>query len=138
MAQNVEGTAANATPPTGAPVLMAGWDGTNTYTLKTDNQGQIVLSSSAGLPSTIYNGKTTVATAGTRVALASSQAISNSVTIRALKANTGTIYVGNSSVASTNGLALSAGDSVTVVVANLNTVNLDCSVNGEGVTYLAT
>ena len=117
---------------------MAGWDGTNTYTLKTDNQGQIVLSSSAGLPSTIYNGKTTVATAGTRVALASSQAISNSVTIRALKANTGTIYVGNSSVASTNGLALSAGDSVTVVVANLNTVNLDCSVNGEGVTYLAT
>ena len=83
----------------------------------------------------IYNGKTTVATAGTRVTLASSQAV-RSVTIKALAANTGIIYVGNSSVSSTTGFQLYAGDTVTLDIANLNTVNLDSSVNGEGVTYI--
>lgn len=138
MAQNVEGTAASGVPPSGQPVLVAGSDGTNVRTLLTDNTGALSLVVTTPLPTSIFNGKTAVTTAGTRVVLAASQAISNSVTIRALKANTGTIYVGNATVASTNGLALAAGDSVTVVVANLTTVNLDCSVNGEGVTYLAT
>lgn len=86
-------------------------------------------------PTTIFDGKTTVTTAGTRVALASSQAV-QSVTIKALTTNTGIIYVGNSSVSSTNGFQLSAGDSVSMDIANLNTVNIDSSVNGEGVTYL--
>lgn len=87
-------------------------------------------------PTAIFNGKTAVATAGTRVTLTTSQVIT-SVAITALKTNTGIIYVGNSSVSSANGLQLSAGGSVTVVIANLNTVNLDCSVNGEGVTWIA-
>lgn len=86
-------------------------------------------------PTTIYNGKKTVTTAGTRVALASSQAV-KSVTIKALAANTGTIFVGDGSVASTTGFALAAGDTVSLDIANLATVNLDSSVNGEGVTYL--
>lgn len=90
---------------------------------------------SLATPTTIFNGKTTVTTAGTRVALASSQAI-KSVTIKALRTNTGSIYVGNSSVASTNGFELRAGESMSMDISNLSTVNLDCSVNGEGVTYL--
>ena len=60
------------------------------------------------------------------------------MTIKALAANSGTIYVGNSSVSSTNGYQLAAGESVFLEVANLNTVNIDSSVNGEGVTYIAT
>jgi hypothetical protein len=88
-------------------------------------------------PSTIYNGKKTVTTAGTRVTLASSQAITRGVWIRALTTNTGTIYVGDSSVSSSNGAQLTAGDALFLEVANLTTVNLDCSVNGEGVTYIA-
>lgn len=87
-------------------------------------------------PTTVFNGKTTVTTAGTRVVLASSTTV-KSVTIKALAANTGTIYVGNSTVASTNGLQLAAGDTVSLDVSNLNTVNIDSSVNGEGVSYLA-
>ena len=90
---------------------------------------------SIAAPTTIFNGKTTVTTAGTRVTLAASQAV-RSVTIKALPTNTGIIYVGNSSVASTNGLQLSASESVSMDISNLNTVNLDSSVNGEGVTYL--
>lgn len=90
------------------------------------------------VPTTIYNGKKTVTTAGTRVTLASSQALITGVTIKALHANTGTIYVGSSTVDSTNGFVLRADESIFLEVDNLNTVNLDCSVNGEGVTYIAT
>lgn len=86
-------------------------------------------------PTTVFNGKTTVTTAGTRVVLASSQAV-KSVAIKALTTNTGTIYVGSSTVSSTNGFQLAAGDTVSLDIANLNTVNIDSSVNGEGVTYI--
>jgi len=87
------------------------------------------------VPTTIYNGKKTVTTAGTRVTLASSQAV-KSVTIKALSTNTGIIYVGDTSVASTNGFQLSAGETISMDIANLNTVNLDSSVSGESVTYI--
>ena len=87
------------------------------------------------VPATIYNGKKTVATAGTRVTLAASQAV-KSVTIKALSTNIGLIYVGDTSVASTNGFQLSAGETISMDLANLNTVNIDSSVSGEGVTYI--
>lgn len=102
-------------------------------TLPVTNVGTFATQETA--PTTIYNGKKTVTTAGTRVTLASSQAI-KSVTIKALVANTGTIYVGDGSVASTTGFALLAGESISLDIGNLVTVNLDSSVNGEGVTYL--
>jgi hypothetical protein len=85
---------------------------------------------------TIYNGKKVVTTAGTRVALTSSQAV-KSVTIKALVANTGIIYVGDGAVAAANGYALSAGDTISLDIANLATINLDSSVSGEGVTFVA-
>lgn len=86
-------------------------------------------------PTTVLNGKTTVTTAGTRVPLAASTTCV-SVTIKALATNTGIIYVGSSTVASSNGFELAAGDSVSLDIANLNTVNIDSSVNGQGVSYL--
>lgn len=86
-------------------------------------------------PTTIFNGKTSVTTAGTRVVLAASQAV-QSVTIKALSANTGFIYVGNASVSASNGFQLSAGDTISMDIANLNTVNIDSSVNGESVSYI--
>lgn len=86
-------------------------------------------------PTAILNGKTTVTTAGTRVVLAASTT-SKSVTIKALSTNTGFIYVGNSTVSSTNGFQLLASDSVSMDISNLNTINIDSSVNGEGVSYL--
>ena len=86
-------------------------------------------------PTTILNGNKNVTTAGTRVTLASSTSC-KSVTIKAKIANTGTIYVGDTSVSSSNGFALAAGETVSLDIANLNTVNLDASVSGEGVTYV--
>ena len=88
----------------------------------------------AALPA-IYTGKTSVTTAGTRVVLASSQRV-YSVTVKALAANTGTIYVGGSTVSSTTGFQLAASESVSMDIGNLATVYLDASVSGEGVSYL--
>jgi hypothetical protein len=97
--------------------------------------GTFAVQSTPVAPTTVFNGKTTVTTAGTRVVLASSQAV-KSVAIKALTTNTGIIYVGSSTVSSTNGFQLAAGDTVNLDIANLNTVNIDSSVNGEGVTYI--
>lgn len=87
-------------------------------------------------PTLIYHNKKTVTTAGNRVALASSQAV-RSVCIKALITNTGYIYVGDSSLSSTNGFQLLAGDTVSLDISNLNTIYIDSSVSGEGVTYIS-
>jgi hypothetical protein len=88
-------------------------------------------------PSAVYGGKTTVTTAGIRAALASSQALVEGVWVRALDANTGLVYVGNSSVSSTAaGTRLAAKEAIFVRIDNLSKVNIDVATNGEGVTYL--
>lgn len=101
--------------------------------------GRVLVNSTGGsgpsTPTTVLNGKTIVTTAGTRVALAASTTCV-SVTVKALITNTGLIYVGNSTVSSSNGLQLSAGDTISLDIANLSTVNIDAAVSGEGVTYL--
>lgn len=91
---------------------------------------------SSSAPTTVYNGSKNVTTAGTRVALAASQAIS-SVTVKAKAANTGSIYVGDSTVSSSNGFVLAAGEAISMDIDNLADIYLDSSVNGEGVTYVA-
>ena len=86
------------------------------------------------VPSTIYNGKKTVTTAGTRVALGAATSM-RAITVKALSTNTGIIYVGNATVASTNGLELLPGDTVNFNVDDIAKIYIDSSVNGEGVTY---
>lgn len=81
------------------------------------------------------SGKTTVTTAGTRVVLGSSTTI-KSVAIKALSTNTGIIYVGNVTVAASNGFQLKANEAVSLDITNLATVYIDSSINAEGVTYI--
>jgi hypothetical protein len=80
-------------------------------------------------------GNTTVTTAGTRVALAGST-VCKKVVICAKSANTGTIWVGGSTVASGSGIPLVALQQIEIDIANLTTVNIDSTVNGEGVTFV--
>jgi hypothetical protein len=88
---------------------------------------------------TIFNGQKAVTTAGTQVALGHpSHAITHSVKIKALHGNTGWIYIGDSSVSSSTGYVLDAGETLELQIANLSTVYVDSSVNGEGVSYIAT
>lgn len=100
------------------------------------NAGVNIGSVDIAAPTTVINGKKTVTTAGTRVTLAASTTVKG-VTVKALAANTGKIYVGDTSVASANGFELAASESVSLDLANLNTINLDSSVNGEGVSFIA-
>lgn len=87
-------------------------------------------------PTTPVNGHTTVTTAGTRVVLAGSTTV-KSVTIKALGANTGIIYVGDSGVTSANGFPLYARDTISMDISNLNTIYIDSSISGEGIAYIS-
>ncbi len=59
------------------------------------------------------------------------------VTVQAKKANTGTIYIANSSdnalTTSTNNFSLTANESVEIQVSNLSAIWINASVSGEGV-----
>lgn len=87
----------------------------------------------------ISDGRTVVATAGTRVALAASTAAKH-VVITALETNAGVIRVGGGTVAagpagSERGIPLRARDSVALPCDNLADIKLDATVSGEGVEY---
>jgi hypothetical protein len=90
------------------------------------------------LASQIGDGRKTVTTAGTRVALAASTGATQ-VLITALDANTGVVVVGGSTVvasASTRqGTPLWARDSIALEVDDLADVYIDSTVNGEGVSF---
>tara|TARA_Y100000310_G_C20637200_1_gene791827 strand:- start:126 stop:584 length:459 start_codon:yes stop_codon:yes gene_type:complete len=87
------------------------------------------------VPGTPYTNQFTVTTAGTAVQLQTSANLS--LTIKALAGNTGLIYVGDSTVDSSTGFELSAGDSVSLAISQNDVIWLDCSVNGEGVSVIA-
>ncbi len=82
----------------------------------------------------VGSAQATVTTAGTRVQLGTNTC--KSVTVKAKGTNTGLIYVGTSTVASSNGLILNAGEAVSMDITNTNLVYIDSSVNGEGVSYI--
>ena len=121
--------------------LVLGTDGSNYQILAVDSDGHLQVDILSGCsfstPSTIYNGKKTITTAGTAEALASSTAV-KSVVIKALYSNTGKVYVGNSSVSSSNGVELEAGDAIGIDIDNLNKIYIDADNDGEGVSYIAT
>jgi len=86
----------------------------------------------------IGHGVKTVAAAGTDEVLADSTP-AKLVIIQAQTDNTGVIAVGNAGVDATvatgTGIALYAGESVTIPCDNLFDIYLDATVNGEGARY---
>ena len=85
----------------------------------------------------ITTGQATVTVAGTAELLITMGQRATRITIKALAANTGDIYVGPSTVDSADGFILDAGEEVTIVVETGETaIYIDSSVNGEGVSYI--
>ena len=81
-----------------------------------------------------------VTTAGVRELLKDSrpnEVVVYTVTIKALSTNTGKIYIGDETVASTNGFPLDPRDSVTLnsekANIDLSEIYIDSAVDGEGV-----
>lgn len=90
----------------------------------------------------IYNGRKTVTTAGTALAIGAAGAIYKKVIITALTTNTGVIAIGGSNVLATagseNGMVLKTGNThVTLHDIDLSKVFVDASVSGEGLTWSA-
>jgi hypothetical protein len=112
---------------------MLGWTGSAWEKISSDGSGNLFFTLDP--PNSIINGQKDVAAAGTAEALGGPTAIV-SVTIKALGDNTGNIYVGDSSVDSSNGFILEPGDSVSLDIDDLSDVYIDAQVNGEGVSYL--
>lgn len=100
-----------------------------------------LLVNSLGAPSsevgtTVVNGKKSVSVTNTAVALSSSSnPVKNGIVIRALTANTGTVYIGSSSVTSSNGHELAAGESTSVAISDVNFVYVN-GTSGDGVSFL--
>lgn len=113
-------------------VLLYGWDSVNLQKVRilVDSNGNIISSP----PTTLGSGKKLVTTAGTRVQLASTTSIKG-LSVKALSTNTGLIYIGDVTVASSNGFQLSAGDEQSFDISDLASLYVDSAVNGEGVTY---
>lgn len=88
---------------------------------------------------TVGHGVKTVTTAGTDVVLATSTS-ATWVIVQAQTDNTGVIGVGivgvDATVATGNGIALAAGESVTLPVEDLASIYIDSTVNGDGVRYV--
>jgi len=88
----------------------------------------------------VLHGKTTVTTAGTAVSVMGAATATRSITIRANRTNSlsSIIYVGGSTVSSTDGFELGRGQSVTLDVDNSqDEIYIDTNVNGSGVSWIA-
>lgn len=87
--------------------------------------------------SAVGSGSKTVATAGTRVQLSTISVPCKKVIVQSLFANTGNVYLGDSTVSASNGLLLYPGSatSFTVTPANLNLLWIDSALNNEGVIF---
>ena len=78
----------------------------------------------------------TTGTNGTPTVLGSAL-VCASVVVRALPANTGLVYLGDSAVTTSNGYELSAGDALGMDIDNVNLLYFDVDTNGEGVSWMA-
>lgn len=90
-----------------------------------------------GIKSTtaLKTGQKTVTTAGTQEVLATKETI-KSITIKALAGNTGIVYIGDSSVDSSTGLELSAGESLSLDINEISLIYVDVATSGEGVSFI--
>lgn len=88
-------------------------------------------------PTIPRNGKTTVATAGTRVQLGGGASIPllAELTVKAGIGNSGTIYVGDGAVSASNGFELSAGQEKQYIIDNVNRIWIDASTAAQYVTW---
>lgn len=102
----------------------------------TEETAQAILAALGGsiLPTTLHNGQATVTTAGTRVHLPT--VTTKSITVKAKLDNIGNIFVGDSTVSSSTGFELGAGDTISFDIDNLNDVYIDSSISGDGISYI--
>ena len=86
---------------------------------------------------TMTVGRKAVTTAGTQVILLTATVATELIVIKAMPTNTGLIYVGGSSVSSSNGFPLDPGETLILAVDHVHApVWIDSAVSGESVAYI--
>lgn len=95
---------------------------------------------SAGNWPNIETGQDTVTTAGNAVQLNGGTSISvpdgASVAVRANSDNTGTVYIGDSTVSASTGFEKTPGDGVSINVEDVSSIYVDADNSGDGVSWL--
>ena len=90
------------------------------------------------LPTNVYNGQTTVPTAGSGVPLDPlGQEINHGVIIKALSGNADKVYLGDGNVSAITGFVLAAGEEALIKISDLDSVYIDANSDGDGVSYIA-
>lgn len=109
-------------------------DFTETRTIDADNVG---LAKTTDFQDVTINafGTKNVTTSGTAEQL-DTATVNSYVKIKALSGNTGDVYIGDSTVTTTNGYPLSAGEEIKLNVTDLSNISLDVDTDGEGVKYI--
>lgn len=86
-------------------------------------------------PSAVINGHKTVVTPGSALSLATTTTI-NAVVVQGLAANIGNVYVGSSSVSSSNGFELQPGQSTGIAIDDIAKVFVDAANATDGVSFI--
>lgn len=128
----VVGAAANGAAVAGNPVLVGGSDGTDARTIATDSSGHPQIQPIGN--GSVINGQAAVTASAANLGSNACRA----VTIKASVNNTINIYVGSSSVSTSNGFELASGDSITLPVTNTNLVYVIASTTGAVAPWIAT
>lgn len=87
-------------------------------------------------PDTIGDGNQTVTIAGARVQLTANSTPCKKVTITALGANSGNIWVGGATVANGRGKQLVPLQDIEIWIDDLSKIYVDATSNGDGVAYV--
>lgn len=91
----------------------------------------------------LKSGSKTVTTAGTRVALSSSNVWARGLRVSAPAANAGNVFLGDSSVAASNGIVIAPGSQIAFSElfgledgsVNLGSIYVDSATNGDKLTF---
>ena len=113
---------------------MYGWDETDWEKVRTDTGGKLKTAPAT----TRKGGKQTVNNIGTAVALIGTHTVCTSVIVKALHANAGEIYVGDSTVGSATGYILQKDEWVSFSADDVNDVYIDRNAGTQGVSFLYT
>lgn len=85
---------------------------------------------------TVRNGQVTVAASGSEQPLSGSSVPIRQVIVQALSTNTGSVWVGDSSVTTGNGFELQPGQATGIEIDNLNKVYVDATTSGDKVCFI--
>lgn len=123
------------TEETGYTIVI---DGRTYRPVTLDSSGRLLVAldvTAIVAPTTPYSGVVTVTTAGTRVQFSAQACIG--VSIKADPDNAGVLYLGGSTVDSSNGRVIEAGGVVDLAIDNLNRLYVDAAEDGDKLSYLA-